>query len=121
MGLSPISSVMQEVTNTSPPCDTSNMEMGRVSTKSRQKGPAFMVENHCDKDEGEVLVFEESIKTHRKLRQLRFKKVQHGKPMCVLGRDVTMDLVLALTLRSLLGKMEFVNISITELLEWICE
>ena len=49
----------------------------------------------------------------------KFEKSQKGKPLCVLGRDVTMDLVPALSLRSLVGKMEFVKISRVDLLEWI--
>ena len=43
-------------------------------------------------------------------RKLNFERVQKGKPLCVLGRDLTMDMVLALVQRSLMGNFEFINL-----------
>ena len=41
-------------------------------------------------------VIDELSKKDTRVRYLKFEKVHKGKPLCVLGRYVTMDLVLAL-------------------------
>ena len=48
---------------------------------------------------------------------MHFEKFHKGKPLCVLGRDVIMDLVLTLSMRSLVGKMEFAQLTRTNILE----
>ena len=40
---------------------------------------------------------------------MKFERVHKGKPLCVLDRDVTMDMVPGLSQRSLVGKFEFVK------------
>ena len=54
-------------------------------------------------------------------RKLNFERVQKGKPLCVLGRDVTLDMVPTLVQRSLVGKFKFIKISRNKILDWIRE
>ena len=52
-------------------------------------------------------------------RKLKFERVKKGKPLCVLGRDVTMDMVSVLSQRDLVGKFEFIKLNRNEILDWI--
>ena len=52
-------------------------------------------------------------------RKLKFEKAKRGRCMCVLGRDVTMDSVVALSQRALVGKFKYIHPSREEILEWI--
>ena len=48
-------------------------------------------------DEGFLSINSGFLKEAKSDRNLKFEKVQKGNPLCVLGREVTMDLVLDLS------------------------
>ena len=50
---------------------------------------------------------------------INLKKVKGSRPICVFGRDVTMESVEALSKRALVGRFEFISLSRTEILDWI--
>ena len=55
------------------------------------------------------------------LANLVFEKVKPERPMCVLGHDVTIDMVSALSPCALVGRFEYFNLSRSVILSWVRE
>ena len=52
-------------------------------------------------------------------RKLKFERVKRGKSLCVLGRDVTMDMLSVLSQRNLVGKFDFIKLNRNTILDRI--
>ena len=48
---------------------------------------------------------------YKSQRRVKNEKVKKGRSLCILGKDVTMDMVLAMSTKALLGKFEFIKLS----------
>ena len=55
----------------------------------------------------------------RKEGRLKLEKVKGGRPLCVLGKDITFDMVMALSQRVLIGKFEYINMLKIFFLSWV--
>ena len=55
------------------------------------------------------------------LANLVFEKVKPERPMCVLGHDVTIDMVSALSPCALVGRFEYFKLSCSVILAWVRE
>ena len=55
------------------------------------------------------------------LANLVFEKVKPERPMCVLGHDVTIDMVSALSPCALVGRFEYFKLSRSVILAWVRE
>ena len=53
--------------------------------------------------------------------RIPFEKVKSGRLVCVLGKDITLDMVMALNKRALVGKFEYIKLSTLEILAWVRE
>jgi len=50
---------------------------------------------------------------------LKGEKVKKGRTLCVMGKDVIIDMVLSLSKNSLVGKFEFIKLSRMEFMDWV--
>lgn len=50
---------------------------------------------------------------------VQFEKARKGHPLCLLGKDVTFDMVSALSKRTVIGKFEYLKPSRADILSWV--
>lgn len=55
----------------------------------------------------------------KEFQKLKSEKAKKGHSVSVLGKDITFEMVQALSNRALLGKSEFIKLSRSEILNWI--